>query len=141
MADVRNCAKCGKMFQYVNSPVCQNCIAIEQDEFKRVKEYLYDNPGATMTELVSELNISTRKITRFLREGRIEIFGEKSNLILGCENCGKAIKSGRFCGECEAGLKKEIGGALKSGVSVENTEQSDKKKGGSTMKYLNRNER
>jgi flagellar operon protein (TIGR03826 family) len=140
MADVRNCIKCGKMFQYISTPVCQDCMKLEQDEFKRVKEYLYDNPGATMTEIANALNISTRKLTRFLREGRIEISGEGSNLILGCENCGKAIKSGRFCSECEVELKKEIGSVLKQGVSVENTE-TKKAKSGSTMKYLNRNER
>lgn len=141
MSDVRNCIKCGKMFKYISSPVCSDCVQVEQDEFKMVKEYLYDNPGATMTDLAEALNISTRKITRFLREGRIEIFGDASNLFLGCENCGKSIKSGRFCSECENDLKKEMGGAI-AGIAVSKPDDESKPaKGQSTMKYLTKRER
>jgi hypothetical protein len=48
--------------------------------------------------------MSVEKIKRFLKEGRLEITNDDGNLILECETCGKSIKSGRFCPECERDL-------------------------------------
>jgi len=85
----------------------------EEDEFKVVKEYIYDNPGATISEVSQETEVSVEKIMRFLREERLEIKSENSNLVLGCERCGRSINSGRFCENCKGqiteGLKREFG--------------------------------
>jgi len=102
MADVRNCKKCGKIYSHLGGPpLCPACRKEEEDDFKRVKEYLYENPGASITQVSTELNISIEKIKRFLREGRLEITNEDGNLLLECEKCGKSIKSGRYCEACE----------------------------------------
>jgi flagellar operon protein (TIGR03826 family) len=109
MPDVRNCRKCGKIFNYLGgNPICPVCKQLDEDDFKRVKEYLYDNPGSSMLEVSKALDVSVEKIKRFLKEGRLEIIGDDGNLILECESCGKSIKSGRFCVECEKNLTKEL---------------------------------
>ncbi len=109
MPDVRNCRKCGKIFNYLGgAPVCSVCKELDEKDFKRVKEYLYENPGATLTSVSMELDISVEKIRRFLKEGRLEIIGDDGNLILECEKCGKSIKSGRLCAECERGLASDL---------------------------------
>ncbi|MGI6668047.1 MAG: MerR family transcriptional regulator [Acetivibrionales bacterium] len=110
MPDIRNCRKCGKIYNYIGGPpICPTCRQEEEEDFQRVKKYLYENPGATMTQVSTELNVSIEKIRRFLREGRLEIANDDGNLVLECENCGKSIKTGRFCDDCErmltAGLK------------------------------------
>ena len=105
MPDVRNCRKCGKIYNYIGgSPICPVCKQGEEDDFQKVKEYLYENPGANITQVSIELDIGVEKIKRFLKDGRLEITGDDGNMILECENCGKSIKSGRFCETCERDL-------------------------------------
>jgi flagellar operon protein (TIGR03826 family) len=105
MPDVRNCRKCGKIFNYIGgAPICPACREKEEEDFQRVKKYLYENPGASLTQVSTELEISVEMIKRFLREGRLEIANDEGNLVLECENCGRSIKTGRFCPDCERNL-------------------------------------
>ncbi|QZY54323.1 TIGR03826 family flagellar region protein [Crassaminicella profunda] len=106
MAEIRNCKECGKLFQYNGiSKICPRCRRKDEDAFKAVREYIYENTGATLTEVSEETGVDEDKILRFLREGRLEIIGENSALLLECERCGKAIRTGRFCDECAQELK------------------------------------
>lgn len=113
MPEIKNCPRCGKIFSYMGRPICNKCIEVEENEFKRVKEYVYDNPGATISETSQETEVTVEKIMRFLREERLEIKSENSNMVLECERCGTAIRSGRFCEHCKrdinAGFKREFG--------------------------------
>ncbi|HHV59487.1 MAG TPA: MerR family transcriptional regulator [Clostridiaceae bacterium] len=109
MSVPRNCIRCGKVFTYVYGlPICNDCRKQDEEDFKRVKEYLYDNPGASMSQVASDLGISVKKIKNFLREGRLEIVGDGANMFLECERCGKSIKSGLYCEECERALKEDL---------------------------------
>ena len=108
MAEIRNCPRCGKIFTYIGRPICSRCIDTEESEFKVVKEYIYDNPGATISEVSQETEVSIEKIMRFLREERLEITSENSNLLLECEKCGRAINSGRFCENCKGQINKDF---------------------------------
>ncbi|TCO76473.1 TIGR03826 family flagellar region protein [Marinisporobacter balticus] len=114
MAEIRNCKECGRLFQYNGfSKICTKCQRKREDDFKSVREYIYENKGATITEVSEETGVDEDKILQFLREGRLEITGENSALILECERCGKGIKTGRFCDACARELEKE----LKSGFT------------------------
>jgi flagellar operon protein (TIGR03826 family) len=142
MGDVRNCKKCGKMFTYRDKNICEDCIKEELDDFKRVKDYLYDHPGASMTEVSMAVEISTRKLTRYLKEGRLEISGEEgANMLLSCESCGKSIRSGRWCKDCDSELKNNLAG-ISSSLKKDVEKDKDKdKEGGSKaigMRYLNK---
>lgn len=102
MPDVRNCRKCGRIFNYIGGePICSVCRQADEEDFQRIKKYLYEFPGASLSQVSVELEISVEKIKKFLRDGRLEITGDDGNMILECEKCGKSIKSGRFCTECE----------------------------------------
>ena len=108
MPEIRNCPRCGKIFTYIGKPICNKCIETEENEFKVVKEYVYDNPGATISEVSQETGITVEKIMRFLREERLEIRAENSNLFLECERCGRSIRSGRFCDNCKGQINREF---------------------------------
>jgi len=108
MAEIRNCPRCGKIFTYISRPICNNCLEVEENEFKVVKEYIYDNPGASISEVSQATDVTVEKIMRFLREERLEISSENNNLMLECERCGRAIKSGRFCENCKADINKDF---------------------------------
>lgn len=94
------CVRCHRLFERVAlEEVCPVCYPIEEREFDSIREYLAAHPGATSSELVSELNVSIKSIKRYLKEERLEIIGDNKGFIR-CELCGTPINSGRFCGNC-----------------------------------------
>lgn len=109
--DLRNCRKCGRVFAYNGVEVCSRCLSSDEEDFKKVKDYLYDHPGATITEVSEETGVDEKKILRYLRESRIEI-REENNLLLDCQRCGIPIRSGRFCDACVIAMKKEFTAAI-----------------------------
>lgn len=113
--DLRNCTKCGRVFSYNGVPICSRCNNTDEEDFKRVKEYLYDNPGATVMEVSEETEVSEKQILRYLRESRIEI-RDDNNMFLDCERCSKPIKSGRFCDTCVVEMQKEFGSVIKAAI-------------------------
>jgi flagellar operon protein (TIGR03826 family) len=140
MPDVRNCRKCGKVYTYIGGPpICPVCSEKDETDFKQVKEYLYNNPGASMSEVSTALDVSVEKITRYLREGRLEIVGGDGNLILECESCGKSIKTGRFCQECQKELTKDFKSTARQ--MNESLPKDDDVKRSVEMRFLNKNER
>jgi len=108
MAELRNCIRCGKIFAYTYSPICNKCLEEEEEDFKKVKEYLNENPGSTAFEVSEATGVSVEKIMKFLREERLELSDDNKNLLLQCESCGKPIKTGRFCNECRNTMANEI---------------------------------
>jgi len=99
---------------------------------------LYQYPGATVSQISNELDVSVEKIKRFLRDGRLEIIGDEANMILECESCGKSIKTGRFCEGCERSLTKD----LKSTASrLSETLSNASSSKGSDLRYLSKDEK
>lgn len=97
---IQNCKKCKGLFNSLtDARLCPACLKEDDEIFAIVKEFIYANPGATISEVSTELDVSVNRIKRYLREGRLEIL-EKHNLFLECEKCGVAIQTGRFCPAC-----------------------------------------
>lgn len=108
MSDLRNCSKCGRLFGYSGRPLCSFCIEEQEDEYKIVRDYLYDNPGSNVVEVSEATGVDSEQIMRFLREERLQISSENVNMLLECETCGKPITTGRFCHSCKDNLKSAI---------------------------------
>lgn len=138
MPDLRNCRRCGKMYNYLSGPpICIDCKNADEEIFKKVKEYLYDKPGSTLSQVATDLDVSVEKIKMFLKEGRLEITDD-SNIILECERCGKSVKTGRFCKECQHEVNTDILGS--GGRKQERQEEtSEAKRNGVGMRFLNKN--
>ncbi|AFS77318.1 flagellar operon protein YvyF [Gottschalkia acidurici 9a] len=110
--DIRSCLKCERAFSYDGEDLCPKCRYEDDEDFKIVKEYLYDNPGADVNKVTKETGVDLKKILRYLKEGRIEIAEGSANTLLSCERCGKAVNTGRFCKKCVAEMEKEFKGAI-----------------------------
>ncbi len=123
--DVRNCKRCGKIYNYDGFRNCPTCRREDEDDFKKIKEYLYENSGANISDVEQATGIDSGKIIEFLRQNRLEI-GEGSNLILECESCGISIRSGRFCDKCTHDLQKEMGASIKTPEKRENPKETGK---------------
>lgn len=116
--NVKNCRRCGKIYAYDGFRICKECRNADIEDFKRVKEYIYDNPNATIGEVAEEAEVSEKKIFEFLRQGKLELKSENGNLFLDCEKCGVPISSGRFCDKCTASLQRELQGSISTGGSA-----------------------
>ncbi len=138
MPDVRNCRKCGRIFNYIGGElICPMCRKADEEDFQRIKKYLYEFPGASLSQVSAELEISVEKIKKFLKDGRLEIAGNEGNMFLECEKCGKSIKSGKYCTECEnemaAGLR-----SVASKIKEEISKTSDRNNPNFAMRYKNK---
>lgn len=135
---VKNCARCGKMFSYMTgAPLCLSCKNQDEEEYKKVKEFLYDNPGATMPEVSEAVDVTVSKIKRFLKEGRLEI-KENANFFLECERCSVPIKSGQYCENCSHILANEMKSAFNKGANKSTTDQQSDGRKVAKMRYLHR---
>lgn len=110
--ELRNCPNCGKLFVYVTKNLCPACAKKDEENFRNVKDYLYDNPGATIDEVSEETGVDTKKILEYLKEGRL-ILKQNNASILSCESCGKPILTGRFCKNCITDMKQKFGVSTK----------------------------
>lgn len=106
--ELRNCPSCGKLFVYTTRNLCPDCKEKDEVNFHKVKDYLYENPGATIEEVSEETKVDTKKILEYLKEGRLMLKHSNTN-ILSCESCGKPILTGRFCDECISDMRQKFG--------------------------------
>lgn len=102
MIEPKVCDKCGRIFQSkFGSTTCPQCENTFQDDYHRVREYLYEFPGATETQIREMFpTVSHKDIMSWLRGGRIGI-ADNSKVRLTCEKCGKVILDGYLCPECQ----------------------------------------
>lgn len=136
----KNCRRCGRIFGYVGGiQICDACKRKDEEDFVNVKKYLYENRGASMKEVSEACEVSVEKITRFLKEGRLEI-REGTNIVLECESCGKSIQSGRLCANCSKQLERDMTKVASDAAAQtqREEEEEEKKKGG--MRYLKSDE-
>lgn len=143
--DLRSCLKCERAYAFDGNELCPKCRYEDDGDFKIVKEYLYDNPGADIKQVAKETEVEIRKILMYLKEGRIVIQEGSENTALACERCSKPINMGRFCEKCISKMQKEFSGAI-AGEKKEEIEfkSSSRKKGEDKMfvadRYKNKND-
>lgn len=132
--DVKNCRSCGKLFNYISGPfICPNCKDALEEKFQEVKKYLYEHPGSTVSVLSEECNVEASLIRQWIREERLE-FAE-GTLELGCEKCGAAITSGRFCQKCKASMVNSLNSAYQKAPTIQQPAKDTSS--GPKMRFLN----
>ncbi|MCM1122940.1 MAG: hypothetical protein NC416_10175 [Eubacterium sp.] len=103
------CQECGGVFVFkgVGEYKCEDCGAVEYDDYGKARNYLEKHTGATAAQVSEATGVSQKSIREMLKEDRLEI-APNSNAFLTCEICGKPIRSGRYCSRCESAYHKEI---------------------------------
>lgn len=105
----RECEKCGgvMVFQGLGEYKCEKCGELEYDDYGKVRGYIEEHKGATAAQVEEAIGVSQKTIRRLLKEGRLEV-AEGSRMFLRCELCGKDIRSGRYCPECEVKMHRSL---------------------------------
>lgn len=123
--DVKTCRRCGALFHHVVGPrLCHNCKKKDEEDFQRVKEYLYENPGAAMATVCEDTNVTVKQVRHYLREGRLTV-SKDSPIGLDCESCGARIVTGRYCDICRNNMSIQFASVSKS-MKKEEPEESQK---------------
>jgi len=85
------------------------------EDFIEIREYLYDNEGASVEEVAEATGVSRKSIMYLLKEERLLVSESSAGSgILRCEACRKPINTGRMC----AGCKQEIAKTMQDSISA-----------------------
>lgn len=135
--EVRNCRKCGRVFNYVaGARLCQKCREELEEKFQEVKNYIRENKGAGIQEVSEACEVEVPQIHQWVREERL-VFSEDSAIFFNCEKCGAPIRTGRFCDKCKAEMTNTFSNAIRQKPSpVKERQKSDKEN--PRMRYLDR---
>ena len=117
--DFQKCKRCGNIFRQISKPYCNECLDIFEEEFTKVKGYLYDHPSAKIDEVSEETEVDIKVITEFVKQERL-IFADP---VLQCKVCGKSISKGDTCDSCKEKLRASI---MKSMPSKSESTQTSK---------------
>lgn len=103
------CQKCGGLmiFKGVGEYQCEDCKALEYDDYGKARNYIEKHPGATSAEVSEETGVSQKSIRQMLKESKLEVAPE-SKMFLKCEICGASIRSGTLCEKCEANYHRQL---------------------------------
>ncbi len=131
--DVRNCKKCGKLFQYVGEAICPACIKEMESKFADVKQYIYDNPTASVSQVSEDNDVPMQQIKKWVRQERLS-FSKDSGISIDCEKCGRPILTGRFCKECKERMTNSFSKLYedKSAPKMSNVKKTDAR-----MRFIN----
>lgn len=132
--EVRSCRKCRRLFNYLGgSPICPACKEELEKVFYQVKEYIRDNPHASIREVAEENGVSSSQIQQWVREERLQ-FSSDSDIALQCEKCGAKIFTGRYCDNCKANLANGLTKAFSSDKKPEEPKKPEKT--GNKMRFM-----
>jgi len=106
--ELRNCPECGRLFRYIGIALCPACVDADDKLFLKVRSHLADHRGIGVDDLAEATEVSVARITRWLREGRMELHVADGTLT--CECCDAPIRTGRFCLSCRSHLERGFGG-------------------------------
>ena len=136
--DVRNCRGCGRLFNYLQGPhLCPACMQKLEEKFSQVKDYLEDNPHATIPEIAKDNEVSTRQIEQWIREERLS-FSDDSPIGIACEVCGATIRTGRYCERCKSDLANRLGGMYGSRSSTVDADKIRERREKARMRFLDK---
>lgn len=105
----RVCKICGgvMIFKGVGEYHCEDCGTVDFDDYGKVRLYIEEHRGATAAQIEGAIGVPQRTIRKLLKEGRLEV-AEGSRTFLHCEVCGKPIRSGQYCPECEMNVHRKM---------------------------------
>lgn len=105
---IRNCTKCGKIFTAMHGEkVCRDCVQKEKDLEEKVVQYIRDNPGKSMREVMEATGATDKMMKRMMQDGIFSnaSVGHVEGATYPCMKCGRPITNGTYCMDCLSKLR------------------------------------
>lgn len=135
--NVRNCRKCGKLFNHISGmPICPACKDKLEEKFQEVKKYIRENRMADLKEVAEKCEVEVGQLQQWIREERLE-FTEDSPVKIPCENCGAMIRSGKYCEKCKREMTNNLSSVMEKPKAVL-VEPKKPQSTGNKMRFLDR---
>ena len=129
--EIAVCKQCKKMFNKIsNSTICSACQEKLETVFQQVKDYLWENKGASLSEISEKFDVSPKQIEKWLRDGRLQL-AEDSVINFTCVNCGEKITTGKYCVLCARKVERELSPVTNNAVKPQKVHDKDR------MRFLN----
>jgi len=111
---VRQCDFCRVPYQSHGNKLCAECLLELDQDFIKIREYLYDHEGAGIDEVSEATDVTRKTILHLLKEERLLVGDENGNAnsLLTCESCKRPIHTGRMCVAC----KNEVMAAIQESI-------------------------
>lgn len=119
---IKNCTKCNRIFVPTGSKICPACIQGFEEKFDSVRNFLWDNPGSNLADVVETTGVDEDVIRGWIKEGRIESTGLAGVVAATCKRCSTSIQAGTYCQKCTREMAADLqkaAGALHKGASVD----------------------
>lgn len=110
---LQKCARCAKLFFKVDTPICEQCLPEEEQDYARIRDALAQHPKMDAKSLAETADVALDCVLRMLREGRIESAESLSDVK--CGRCGAPAISAskRLCDKCLFELDRECAEAVR----------------------------
>ena len=106
--NIIQCTLCKKPFQSIGGKVCVNCLEKLDEDFRVVRDYIYENKRADVDTVAEETGVPKKHIQFLLKEGRLIIEDLSGGSLLSCEVCKKPISTGNMCDDCKTQLARTM---------------------------------
>lgn len=104
-----SCARCGKMFNKKNSPVCSACQKAEDEDMEKVRKVVEEDPNLNAQEIAERAKVDISVVNRMIDLGLLVRVSEIANQIK-CGMCGAPAISAtkKLCQACLEKLNAEV---------------------------------
>ena len=99
---LKNCPLCGKLFADTGAGTCQKCYNAYRDYELEVKKYVEANPNCSARDIVKNTGAPLAVASKMIQSGQFAMNGK---LAYPCSRCGKLIKAGVYCSECQQAIQ------------------------------------
>ncbi|MBR5637720.1 MAG: flagellar protein [Pseudobutyrivibrio sp.] len=132
--EVRNCKTCGRLFNYLGGPsICDACRSELENKFQNTKEFIRENPRASIQEISDANEVTPQQIRQWIREERLQ-FADDSPIGIECEICGATIKTGKYCDACKNNTANALAKSIEKPQAPEPPKPKPKKE--NKMRFL-----
>lgn len=108
MATIAQCKFCSKPFHSIGGKVCPNCLDEIDEDYVKIRDYIYDNPGKLDIDAVCEATGVHKKVVLYLLEEKRLIFSTPVSGGLSCSICHRPISEGAMCDSCKKSLSNTL---------------------------------
>lgn len=81
------CKRCEKMFNKVDSPVCNGCQDAEKEDSDKVRDCITEHPGISLGKIVEMTGVNLKVVKRMLDDGIVKEAKAVPNAVR-CVQCG-----------------------------------------------------